>query len=171
MIKWISKAVAKAVQKEKKKEETRILKNTFVIVLSDFYDRQDFYGRKKRIPRRWDLGKVEETVIFFKGEERKVVVPVVNLELPKPEKRMRSNGWEEWQSNDFFPVPVPEDTDLLFRDCRMLMRLSCSAPSSIYAPHMLEQFPWVEGERVTVPCLDIIRQATYSEWMNLLMMT
>jgi len=51
------------------------------------------------------------------------------------------------------------------------MRLSCSAPSSIYAPHMLEQFPWVEGERVTVPCLDIIRQATYSEWMNLLMMT
>lgn len=161
----------KVTHQEKKKEERWLLKNTRVIILAFRRESNKYTGEEKRILIRWDLGKVAETVTFFVGEETSVKVEVTLLHLPLPKKKDRGDDWAEWQANDCPLVPVPEDEDPLFRDYRMLMRLDSSSPSLPFsstgiAP--MAQFLWVEGVRVTVPYLDIIRQATYSEWRRLL---
>ncbi len=158
----------------KEKERRYLYAGTYVIVLAYSEYVRSFTGEKTRTLKRWDLGKVTKTIQFFKREEGSVMVEVVFLNLPDSRKKNKRGDWEEWQANDFFPVPVPEDTDPLFRDYRMLMRLDSSSPTlpftSILATQ-LTKFPWVEGKTVSVPYQDLIRQATYSEWMRLLIGT
>lgn len=141
-------------QQEKKREEKKLFAGTRIIVLSDFSEHFDQWG-KKRVPGRRDLGRVVETVMFLAGGEAGVMVKVMLLKLPAPEDSSRGDKKEEWQTNDFHPILAIEDKDPVFRDYRMLMRLDART-----------DLLWVDGETVVVSYSDI-RQATYVEWMKL----
>lgn len=148
---------------KKKKEQKRFSAGALVIVLFSHEDYFNSAGKKIRRPKEWGTGIIFAAVSFLEGQEESTQVELEVLDLPKKslfEKKNREQ-WEEWQSNDVWPLLSPENAILSPYDQRMLMRLDAKNPKS--------QFAWAPREKTIVVTADLLYSATSAAWMKLLL--
>ncbi len=146
---------------KKERREMEFSVGALVIVHTSHGNTFDRMGKNYKLPLSWVLGEVQESIKFTEGQGTSASVKVCFLDIP-PLKKMKFHfdEWEEWQSNDMWYVPIPQEGEPAFRDYHMMMRLALSNPKT--------QCPWVKYPVTTVTA-DLLCDADRLTWHKLMM--